>query len=233
MADFLIAWNVAWVLLALSALAIAAAALGCFAVWMKMGLSADVAAHGSLPGLLIALWVGVNSDSTVALLLAGVLGAGFALLVLFTLQRFTSTDAAMSVALSLSFGAGLAVLSILQQHPTLMVPGIGQLFYGFAAGMPLNEALWFIAVAGAVIALLLPMASRLASVVHNPQAAALSQDDSPALRVLFGMLLLVLIATCVRAVGVVMVVGLLLFPTAIARCWYRHWRLQLYAAMGR
>ena len=232
MAGFLIAWNVVWVLLALVALAVAAAAVGCFAVWMKIGLGADVAAHGSLPGLLAGLWIGVSSDSMALLLLTGVAGAAGALLLLLLLQRFTTTDAAMAVSLSIAFGAGLAVLSVLQHQATVMVPGIGQLFYGFAAGMPRHEALWFIAVALGVVAGLWPMMPRLVSLIHNPQIAQLNRDDNPLLRLVFGIALLLLIAASVRAVGVVMVVGFLLFPTAIARCWFPHWRQQLYAAMS-
>ena len=231
MAGFLIAWNVVWVLLALVALAVAAAVTGCFTVWMKIGLGADVAAHGSLPGMLVGLWIGASSDSMALLLFTGAAGAAGALLLLFLLQRFTTTDAAMAVSLSIAFGAGLAALSVLQHQATVMVPGIGQLFYGFAAGMPRHEAVWFIAVAAGVVVMLWLIMPRLVSLIHNPQAAWLSGDDSPLLRLIFGIALLLLIAASVRAVGVVMVVGFLLFPTAIARCWYPHWRQQLYAAM--
>ncbi len=220
-------WNVVWVLLAMAIMGSAAAVLGCFSVWMRLGLSADVAAHGTLPGLLLVVaLLGGAAPSPLWVLLGGMVGASLTLWFLHWMRRSNSGDAAMAVALSLSFGAGLGTLSWMQQLPGTMLPGLGQLFFGFAAGMPLSEALWLIGVSVVVLVWTVLLAPRLASVIHNSQAAQLLGEGAW-LRLVFFALLLALIAMGVRAAGVVMVVGLVLFPAATARCWHWHWRAQL------
>jgi manganese/zinc/iron transport system permease protein len=189
------------------AFGLAAGAVGCFVLLRGRALIADAAAHATLPGVagafLLALGLGLDPRALPWLLAGGALTAALAVLAADALARGgrVRDDAAIAVALSVGFGLGAVLLSVVQALPVGGQAGLSGLLLGRAAGM-------------AVLAVLL---RPLSALLFDPLQAALSGLPVKALdAALLGLMLLVVLAG-LPAVGLVLVVALLIVPAAAAR----------------
>ena len=92
--------------LALSiAVAIAAGLVGCFAIMRRMALAADAISHVALPGIGVALALGINPLFGAAAMLF------FGVLLIWALERRTSL--ATETVIGVVFSAALAVGSLM------------------------------------------------------------------------------------------------------------------------
>lgn len=102
-------------------LGVAAGIIGSFTLLRKRALMGDALSHAMLPGIGLAFMLSVSEGGTgkaLPVLLAGVtvsglLGLGFILLI----RKFTrlKEDTALGVVLHVFFGAGVAVLGVVQR----------------------------------------------------------------------------------------------------------------------
>src|SRR3989338_9177933 len=103
--------NIAYIILA-GAMAIASGVLGSFAVMRKMALASDPMSHIALPGLGMAVVIGINP----------MLGAGVALLIgaiiVWALER--KTGISTEVMIGVTFSLALAIGSIIAVEEDLI-----------------------------------------------------------------------------------------------------------------
>lgn len=205
------------------AFGLAAGAVGCFVLLRGRALIADAAAHATLPGVagafLLAVALGLDPRALPLLLAGGALTAALAVLAANALARGgrVRDDAAIAVALSVGFGLGAVLLSVVQALPVGGQAGLSGLLLGRAAGMAEADAWTMAAVALAALAVLATLLRPFSALLFDPLQAALSGLAVKALDVaLLGLMLLVVLAG-LPAVGLVLVVALLIVPAAAAR----------------
>lgn len=230
-------YNAALVAIGAALLGAAAGATGTFLFLRKRALLSDAVAHATLPGIGIAFMVmvafGGDGRSLVGLMLGSALSAGLGLLAVEWMIRRTrlAEDAAIGAVLSVFFGFGIVLLTIIQTMSQGKQAGLQGFLLGSSAGMLLSDAMVIAAaslVAGAgVFILRRPMAL----VAFDPDFAAAAGFDVR--RIDLAMMGLVMGVTVIglKLVGLVLIVALLIMPPVTARFWTdRSERLVVIAA---
>ena len=117
-------------------LGVASGALGSFAVLRKQSLLGDALAHAALPGICLAFLL-TNSKNP-GVMLAGALASGL-LGALFILGIVRGTrlkeDAALGTVLSVFFGGGIVLLTVIQHQPNAAQAGLDKFLFGYAASL--------------------------------------------------------------------------------------------------
>src|SRR6056297_1761970 len=148
-------YNASLVAIGAGLLGIAAGATGTFLFLGKRALVSDAVSHATLPGMGLAfiLMVALGGDgrNLPGLLAGSALSAGLGLLCVSWLTRRTrlSADAAIGAVLSVFFGAGVVLLTIIQTMSGGRQAGLESFLLGSTAGMLMSDATT-IAVGGAL-----------------------------------------------------------------------------------
>lgn len=218
-------YNAALVSLGAALLGLAAGAVGAFTTLRRRALTSDAMAHATLPGIGLA-FIAMAALGGEGRNLAGLLiGAGLsAALGIYWLQRLSDTtrlpeDAATGAILSSFYGAGIVILTVIQNLSIGRPAGLEGFLLGSTAGMLRADAL-LIGGGGAVILALLALLRRpLAMTAFDPGHARLMGVNTRAT----DMALLLLTLSCVllglRVVGLILIVALLITPALTARLW--------------
>ena len=218
-------YNASLVTLGATALGIAAGVIGTFLYLRKRALVSDAISHATLPGVALAFLVmvalGGSGKSLPGLLLGSALSAGLGLLVVQWLSTRTrlSEDAAIGAVLSVFFGFGVVLLTLIQTLGTGGQAGLEDFLLGSTAGMLRSEAL-LIAFGGlAVLVLALVLRRAMLMAAFDPGFAGavgvgLNRTD-------LAMMGLVMAVTVVglKVVGLILIVALLIIPPVAARFW--------------
>lgn len=218
-------YNAVVVMAGLAALGAAAGPVGAFMILKRRPLLADAVAHATLPGValgfLAALFL-TGDGRQPAFLLVGAATAGAAAAGAMHLLKDGARigeDAATAAALSVAFGLGVALLSLIQALPTGGQAGLNAYLLGQAASMTGAEA-WTTATVGAgALVLLMLFFKELTAAAFDPVQAAARGLPVRGLDLLTTVLMLALVAVGLRAVGLVLILALLVTPAAAARFW--------------
>lgn len=218
-------WNAALVTIGAALLGGAAGAVGTFLFLRGRALISDAIAHATLPGVGLAFLImaGLGGDGrNLAGLMAG--AAATALLGVLAVEAIgrrtrLTEDAAIGAALSVFFGAGLVILTVIQSLPAGRQAGLEGFLLGATAGMLLHEAL-IVAIGGAMaVAAVWTLRRPMILAAFDPGFA--TATGWPVRRVDLAMLAVVLAITVIglKIVGLVLIVALLIIPPAAARFW--------------
>jgi manganese/zinc/iron transport system permease protein len=216
-------YNATVVALGCAAFGLAAGALGCFVLLRGRALIADAAAHATLPGVagafILAALAGWDARSLPLLLAGGAISAGIAVLAVGALTRGgrIRDDAAMALVLSIGFGLGVVLMSVVQSLPVGGQAGLKSFILGQAAGMGAFDARLIGGLAALSLLLVALLFRPLAALCFDRDFAASVGLPVRALDLaLLGLMLAVTVAG-LRAVGLILVVGLMVIPAVTAR----------------
>ena len=233
-------YNTRIVLLGTGLLGLASGIIGSFTLLRKRALMGDALSHAMLPGIALAFLLAVSggySGRSLPLLLAGAAGSGLLGMVVILLIRHGTRlheDTALGIVLGVFFGAGVALLGVVQQMPAGHAAGLEDFLFGKTASLVARDA-WLIGAAGAastLICLLLFKELRLLS--FDDQYARAKGLPVVALDVLLIGLVVLVTIVGLQAVGVVLMIALLIIPAAAARFWTERmdWMTGWAAGMG-
>ncbi|MCA9084656.1 MAG: metal ABC transporter permease [Planctomycetaceae bacterium] len=218
-------YNTRIVILGVSLLGCSAGLVGSFTLLRRRALMGDALSHATLPGIALAFMLvtaaGRDGKSMSALLtgatISGLAGVG-SILAIRKLTRLKE-DAALSIVLSVFFGAGVALLGLVQQMKTGHAAGLEAFIYGKTASMNSQDATLIAVVSGIVGLLCLLLFKEFRLLCFDEGFAG--AEGYPVL-----LLDLILMSTVVltsivglQAVGLVLVIALLVIPAAAARFW--------------
>ena len=218
-------YNATLVAIGAALLGIAAGAAGTFLFLRKRALVSDAISHSTLPGVGLAFLVmaafGGDGRHLAGLMLGAALTAGAGLLAMHWLTRRTrlAEDAAIGAVLSVFFGFGVVLLTVIQTVSIGRPAGLADFLLGATAGMLFGDAV-LIAVAGALAVLAVWVLRRpMTLVAFDAGFAAASGIDVR--RVDLAMMGLVMAVTIIglKVVGLVLIVALLIIPPVAARFW--------------
>lgn len=226
-------YNTRIVILSTIILGLASGLVGCFLLLRKRSLMGDALSHACLPGIGMAFIVmtamGMNGKNLPGLLL-GATVTGVIGIVLVLMIRNTSRikdDAAMGIILSVFFGLGAVVLTMVQDQPGASAAGLESFIYGKTASMRAQDA-WLL---GGVATIAL-----LCSLLLLKELTLLCFDEGfgrsqgwPVNGLDVILLALVTLVTVVglQAVGLILIIAFLITPAAAARFWTNDLRTML------
>ncbi len=198
--------------------------LGSFVVLKGLAFIGDALAHASFGGVALAFVLGINIYlGAFVFAIATALGIGA-----ITQRGRVSSDTAIGVLFSGTFALGILIISRVDRYTTDL---FGYLF-GDVLSITATD-LWTIAILGLVVlALVLLFYRQLLFVAFDPTVAAASGIATRRLEYLLLALLGVTIVTAIQAVGIVMVVALLVTPSATAYLLTRRFHHMILASVA-
>lgn len=230
-------YNAALVSLGAMLLGAAAGGAGTFLVLRKRALVSDAMAHATLPGVALAFLaltaLGLDGRSLAGLMAGAAATATLGLFAVDWLTRRTRLpeDAAIGAVLSVGFGIGVVLLTVIQTMGTGRQAGLESFLLGSTAGMLRADALTIVAGGAAVVAVLALLRRPLALVAFDEAHARSIGLPVRALDLALMALVMAVTVVGLRIVGLILVVALLIVPAVAARFWTeRSGRMALIAA---
>ncbi|MGE5246599.1 MAG: metal ABC transporter permease [Betaproteobacteria bacterium] len=191
-------------LIVAAAMAVAAGLLGCFAVMRRMALASDALAHVALPGIGIALALGIHPlAGAVAMLVFG------ALLVWAMEDR---TGVATEAIVGVVFSTALAVGSMLASGEDLI-----DALFGGAGALGWLEVVFGVGASVVVVAFVLRARHALVVALVSPDLARTSGVKLRRLNLVFLEMFALTVSLGLRYLGVLLMGSLLIVPAAAAR----------------
>ena len=218
-------YNTRLVVICTMLLGCACGLMGGFLLLRKRSLMGDTLSHATLPGvglsfmLLVALG-GDGKSMPILLAGAGITGViGCAAVLFIREQTRIKDDAAMGIVLSVFFGAGVAILGVIQKMPEGSAAGLESFIYGKTATMVMSDfqILVFITVCVITCSLLLFKEFRLLCFDEN--FAAVLGWPVKFLDILLLALITAVTVAGLQAVGLILIIAFLITPAAAARFW--------------
>jgi manganese/zinc/iron transport system permease protein len=227
--------NVRTVTLGTVLLGIGAAAIGCFTFLRKRALVGDAVSHAILPGLAVGFLL--SGEKHPVYLIAGALLAGW--LALLTIDYMVNntklkTDTAIALVLSVFFGFGVFLMSIIQRKVAGNQAGLDAFLFGKAAGMTTAETQVFAGVSLFILAVIVLFFNTFKIVSFNKDFAMALGIPVRWIEFLLATLTVLAITTGIQAVGVVLMSALLITPAAASRAFTKklEWMVVIAAAIG-
>ncbi|MDP6356461.1 MAG: iron chelate uptake ABC transporter family permease subunit [Planctomycetota bacterium] len=221
-------YNTRVVIVGTMLLGLAAGVIGTFMLLRKRSLMGDAVSHATLPGITIAFIVmvrmGGNGKSLPGLLLGALLAGMVGMLVVLMIRYTTrlKEDAALGIVLSVFFGLGIAFLGVIQKMPDGSAAGLERFIYGQTASMLKSDAELFALSAAVVTAVAVLLFKEFAVLCFDQEYAG--SQGWPIILLDTIMMALVVAVTVIglQAVGMILVIALLIIPSAAARFWTEH-----------
>ena len=190
-------------------IALVAGPLGCFVVWKRLSFFGDTLAHSALLGVLLSISFNINISITIFVV------SSLVALLLLRLEKTTylAGDSLLGLISHSSLAIGLLILGFLS---FIRFDIMGVLF-GDILSVNTNDLL-VIWIGGALILIVLSYIWKplFASTVNFDLAEAEGMRPER-VNAIFTILLAALIAISIKMVGVLLITGLLIIPTAMAR----------------
>lgn len=220
--------NTRVVLLGVVLLGLAGGVVGTLLLLRRRALLSDTISHACLPGVVLAfllgeLWFGHGRSLPWLLLGAATAGTGGALAVHWLKYRAgVREDAALAMVLSVFFGAGVVLLSLVQQAPGGGAAGLSGFVFGKAASLTTADARWIAALSALLLAAVLLLRKEFALLCFDQDHARVQGWPVRGLDLALMGAVVAVTVTGLQAVGLLLVVALLIIPPAAARFWTDH-----------
>ena len=190
-------------------IALVAGPLGCFVVWRRLSFFGDTLAHSALLGVLLSISFNINISITIFVV------SSLVALLLLRLEKTTylAGDSLLGLISHSSLAIGLLILGFI----SFIRFDIMGILFGDILSVNTNDLL-VIWIGGALILFVLWFIWKplFASTVNYDLAEAEGMKPE-IVNTIFTILLAALIAISIKMVGILLITGLLIIPTAMAR----------------
>ncbi len=194
--------------------------LGSFAVLRKQSLLGDAISHAALPGVAMAFLLTHNKDPVI--LLTGAIVSGWLgnfLVILITRNTIIKHDAALGIILSVFFGFGLVLLTIIQKLPISNQAGLNKFLFGNASTLLQSDVTVMFLLGTFVTFFILIFWKEFKLLVFDHNYAQTLGYPVKGIELLLTTLIVVSIAIGLQMVGVVLMSAMLIAPAVAARQW--------------
>ncbi len=218
-------YNSRVVIFGTAVLGCAAGLVGSFTLLRRRALMGDALSHASLPGIALAFLLvstsGGEGKSLPVLLTGATISGLLGVLAILGIRNLTrlKEDAALGIVLSVFFGAGIALLGIVQQTASGHAAGLESFIYGKTASMGSADAR-MITVASLISIGVCGLLFKEFKLLCFDEGFAASRGKPVVLLDIALMALVVTVSIVgLQAVGLVLMIALLVIPAAAARFW--------------
>ncbi len=209
-----------------SLLGICGGLVGVFMLLRKRALIGDVVGHAALPGICIAFItcevLAPGSGKNLPALATGAFISGLAGAVcVMLIDRFSPlrSDAAMAITLSLFYGFGAALFTVIQKIPTASAAGLSSYLNGKTASL-VTADVWTFGIAALTLSLLVILLFKeIGLLCFDSDFAAATGWPVHALDSLLISVVVGVTIIGMQTVGLILVVAILIVPAASAQFW--------------
>lgn len=205
--------------------------LGSFAVLRRQSLLGDAISHAALPGIVIAFMITGVKDPLI--FFAGAVASGIIATVWImgiTGKTRLKSDTALGIILSVFFGFGMLLLTMVQKWPNANQAGLETFLFGQAATMVESDVILISVVAAFSLAFIFIFWKEFKIISFDPQYARTIGFNIRFLDILLTSLIVVAIVIGLQIVGVVLMSAMLVAPAAAARQWTNRLALMISLA---
>lgn len=220
-----IGFNTLIVLCSTFILGLSSGYVGSFLLLRRRALLSDALAHGSLPGLCIAFMIGSiyfgNGKNLFYLLLGASISGLLSTFIIQFIVQYTRLreDAALAAVLSVFFGIGITLLSVIQSLGTGQEGGLNHFIYGQTAAMGQNDVITMGIVAIIVLFFCILFHKELGLLCFNQEFSSSIGHNINFLDFILMTQVTLVIMVGLQAVGMLLVIAMLIIPPSAARFW--------------
>ncbi len=206
-------------------LGIAAGVVGAFTLLRKRALMGDALAHSTLPGLVMAYIItamlGFQDKNLAYLLLGATISGVLGVMTVQVLSRYTrlQEDTSIGAVLSVFFGIGIVLLSIVQSMQSTGAAGLNHFIYGQTAAMRISDAYLIISVALLVSLSAFFLSKEFSLISFDPDFAVVQGWSVNRIDLIMMTLVTLVTVIGLQSVGIILVISLLIIPASAARFW--------------
>jgi len=227
--------NAVWVLFSTLILGTAAGIMGTFAYWKRQSLMSDALSHAALPGVVIGFLL--TGEKHLPYMIGGAALSALIGAIFIHWIRSSSRikeDAAMGIILSVFFGLGILLLSLVNRMAGAGQSGLDSFIFGQAAAMVAKDVWVMLGLALLLLGIAVFAFKEWKLYLFDPafaQGLGLSNRWMNGIY-LFSLVLVIVIG--IQAVGVILMAALLIIPAVSARYWTHSfgWMVILSAMFG-
>lgn len=215
-----LAINILWVFIGIVCMSAGAAVVGTFLFLQKRSLIGDTISHAILPGICLAFLL-THTKETWVLLIGAILSGYLGLLSTnyITRKSLLKPDAGLGIVLSVFYGIGILLLTMIQQSGNAAQSGLDKFLFGKAAAL-LPQDVWVLGGSSLLLILIIVLLFQPLSVmVFDGDYARAKGLPVDLLEGILSFLTVLSIAIGIQAIGVVLMSALLIAPVVAARYW--------------
>ena len=212
--------NIRYVVFGSILLAASSALVGCFTFLKKKALVGDAVAHSVLPGVCLAFLL--SGTKNPVFLVIGAFATGWISLVLIDFISSKSKikeDTAIGLILSVFFGIGILLLTMIQHSGNANQSGLDDILFGKAASLVGNDLMVFTALAIVLIFSILLFFKEFTILCFDEDFARAIGFPVRTIELVLTTLTVLAVVTGIQAIGAILMAAILITPAAAARFW--------------
>lgn len=228
MLDVFLSPNAQWVLLSTLILGTASGMIGCLAYWKRQSLMSDALSHAALPGVVIAF--SILGYKNLPFMILGAAISSFIGAWLIQWIRSSSRvkeDAAMGIILSVFFGLGVMLLTVVSRKGGGNQAGLDNFIFGQAASMVRTDVYTMLIVAILLIVVVIIGFKEWKLFLFDPNFAKGLGLSTRFMNGVYLAMLVLVIVIGIQAVGVILMAALLIIPAVSAHYWTHSFKRML------
>lgn len=218
--ELLFDYTLRTVALGSAVLGIVSGALGSYAVLRKQSLLGDAMSHAALPGIAIAFML-TGSKETLVLILGAAIAGWLGALAIMSIVRTTRIkyDTALGMVLSVFFGLGLVLLTIIQRRPDATQAGLDKFLFGQAAALLERDVITMGILGALAISMVMIFWKEFKLLSFDPEYGKTIGFPIKFIDIILTTLIVLAIVLGLQTVGVVLMSAMIVAPAAAARQW--------------
>ncbi|HRJ30163.1 MAG TPA: iron chelate uptake ABC transporter family permease subunit [Cyclobacteriaceae bacterium] len=212
--------NIRYVAFGSVLLTASSAIVGAFTFLNKKSLVGDAIAHAVLPGICLG-FIMAGTKNPVALI-AGAFITGWISLVLvefITSKTRIKEDTAIGLILSVFFGIGILMLTVIQKSGNASQSGLDHFLFGKAASLVGSDLITFSIVAVILLVIVFALFKEFSLLAFDKDYARSIGLPVKRIELVLTSLIVLAVVIGIQAVGVVLMAAILITPAAAARFW--------------
>lgn len=225
--------SIAFVVIGIILLGVGSAYVGTYSFLDKKALLGDAISHAILPGICLGFILAGEKNPFFIVSGAFISGA-LATFLSSWLKKNTrlSEDAIIASILSIFFGFGIVLLTIIQKSGNPEMAGLNQFIFGNAIAIQESDLYIYGGLAVFIILSLTIFQKEFSLLVFNADYGRAIGFPMGMIRLVFNVLMILSVVIGIQAIGVVLMAALLITPGAAARFWTdRLWVLVILAGL--
>ncbi len=223
--------NIRYVVLGVILLTATSAMVGCFSFLNKKALIGDAISHAVLPGICLAFIL--SGTRNPVYLVIGAFTTGWLstyVVDLITRRSRIKEDTAIGLVLSVFFGVGIFMLTVIQKSGNAAQSGLDHFLFGQAASMVGQDLIVFSTVAVILVVLVIVLFKEFTLIAFDRNFAQAIGLPVQLIQTILTSLIVLAVVIGIQAVGVVLMAAMLITPAAAARFWTHNIRTMIVLA---
>lgn len=212
--------NVRYVAFGSILLTASSALVGSFTFLNKKSLVGDAIAHAVLPGICLGFILAGNKNPIALILGAFITGwLSLVLIEFITTKTRIKEDSAIGLVLSVFFGIGILMLTVIQKSGNAAQSGLDHFLFGKAAALVGSDLLAFTIVAIILLLIVYALFKEFSLLAFDKEYALSIGLPVRKIELVLNSLIVLAVVIGIQAVGVVLMAAILITPAAAARYW--------------